>query len=202
MNITGLIERYGYFAVFIGAVLEGESVVAAAAFAAHRGFLRMAGVVTAAFLGTFLGDQLYFLLGRLNSNFVLARRPAWRPRMRMINEQLVRNQNWVIFVYRFIYGVRAITPFVIGMSPVATWRFVSICFLGSLVWTILVTGIGYSVGNISVWFFGRKIAQYEVLIFFLIIFAGFCIWLYRRHRHRRRAPAAHFLSECNPDSKA
>lgn len=189
MNITSLIERYGYFVVFIGAVLEGESVVAAAAFAAHRGFLRVGGVAIAAFLGTFLGDQFYFLLGRLNSNFVLARRPAWRQRMRKINEQLVRNQNWVIFVYRFIYGVRAITPFVIGMSPVATWRFVTICFLGSLLWTALVVGIGYGVGNVSVWFFGHRIRQFEILIFFLIIFAGFCIWLYRRRRYHQRTLA-------------
>ena len=186
MNIAGLIERYGYFAVFIGAVLEGESVVAAASFAAHRGILRLGWVAVAAFLGTFLGDQFYFALGRLNSSFVLARRPAWRQRMHKINEQLMRNQNWVIFVYRFIYGVRAITPFVIGMSPVATWRFVTLCFLGSLVWTALVIAIGYGVGNVSVWFFGHRIRQYEILIFFLIIFVGFCIWLVRRRRHRRR----------------
>ena len=54
------INTYGYAAVFIGCFFEGETILVLGAFAAHRGYLSLAGVCFAAFMGTFLGDQLYY----------------------------------------------------------------------------------------------------------------------------------------------
>ncbi|MCX7590923.1 MAG: DedA family protein [Kiritimatiellae bacterium] len=184
MNFTELLQRYGYLAVFVAAVLEGEPSVAAAAFAAHRGFLRLPWVMLAAFLGTFAGDQLYFFLGRLHSSFILARRPSWRSRMQRIWNLLGKYQDWLIFGFRFVYGIRTITPFVIGMSTVPTWRFVVICFFGALVWTASWTGIGYGVGNVSEAFLGHEIRRFEIPIFLGILFVGVCVWLAYRRRQK------------------
>jgi membrane protein DedA with SNARE-associated domain len=37
MNFAALISQYGYFALFAGALLEGETVLILAGFAAHQG---------------------------------------------------------------------------------------------------------------------------------------------------------------------
>ena len=64
MNLPELIETYGYWVVFGGTLLEGESVLLLAGFAAHRGLLELHTVIGVAIFGSFLGDQLLFFLGR------------------------------------------------------------------------------------------------------------------------------------------
>lgn len=39
MTLTALIASYGCYALFVGTFLEGETVLIAAGFAAHRGIL-------------------------------------------------------------------------------------------------------------------------------------------------------------------
>ena len=74
-----LVATYGYPLVFALTFLEGETVVIIAGFAAHRGWLAADGVFLAAFLGSLLGDQLYFHLGRHFGPRILEFRPGWRP---------------------------------------------------------------------------------------------------------------------------
>ena len=62
MDLQSIIENYGYAAIFIGTFLEGETVLVLAGMAAHRGYLVLTWVITAAFLGRLCGDQL-FLFG-------------------------------------------------------------------------------------------------------------------------------------------
>jgi membrane protein DedA with SNARE-associated domain len=62
--LEDLIRHYGYLTILVATVLEGETVVLLGGFAAHRGYLDLAGVMAAAFAGSVAGDQLYFEIGR------------------------------------------------------------------------------------------------------------------------------------------
>jgi len=64
VSLSGLIADYGYVALFAGTLLEGETVLILAGFAAHQGYLQLHWVIGIALLGGFLGDQFYFWLGR------------------------------------------------------------------------------------------------------------------------------------------
>lgn len=64
MDFAALIQQYGYVVVFVGSVLEGETLLALAGVAAHRGYLSLQWVMAVAAAGAFLGDQLCFLIGR------------------------------------------------------------------------------------------------------------------------------------------
>jgi len=46
--------------------------------AAHPGYLSLGWVISCGFIGTVLGDQLYFYLGRRHGPGLLARRPSWQ----------------------------------------------------------------------------------------------------------------------------
>ena len=74
-HLQQLIEQYGYLAVLVGALLEGETILLIAGFAAHRGYLDLGAVIAVAAVGGFLGDQVFFWLGRLRGSSVLARWP-------------------------------------------------------------------------------------------------------------------------------
>ena len=51
MELASLIQTYGYGIVLIGTVLEGETVLTLAGFAAHRGYLQLPLVIVTAAVG-------------------------------------------------------------------------------------------------------------------------------------------------------
>ena len=58
MSLVELIATYGYYAVFLGAFIEGETVLILAGIAAHRGYLDLTTVIGVAFAGGWLGDHI------------------------------------------------------------------------------------------------------------------------------------------------
>lgn len=63
MDINGLIEQYGYAALVIGSVAEGETITLLGGVAAHQGLLKFPLVVAAVALGGMIGDQLLYFWG-------------------------------------------------------------------------------------------------------------------------------------------
>ena len=59
MDIATLIAQYGYAAVFLGALFEGESVLLLAGYAAHRGYLDFAALTGVAGIGAMTGDSSF-----------------------------------------------------------------------------------------------------------------------------------------------
>src|SRR3954468_16604436 len=53
IDIPGLVDTYGYWAVFVGAFLEGETILALAGLAAYRGYLDFRWVVMVAMFAGF-----------------------------------------------------------------------------------------------------------------------------------------------------
>ena len=64
MSIELLITRYGLAAVFLGAGIEGETMVVTGGLLAHGGLMPVTGVAIAAAAGSFVADQLFFAAGR------------------------------------------------------------------------------------------------------------------------------------------
>ena len=150
-----------------------------------RGYLALPWVILAAFVGSLCGDQLFFFLGRRHSQAILARRPSWKVRVDKARGLLERFRTPLILVFRFLYGLRTVAPFVIGMSEVPTMQFVFLNAVGALVWAIAVGTGGYLFGNALEIIIGN-IKHYELQAFGAIAVVGTLIWvayLYRRRKH-------------------
>jgi len=141
ITLESLIETYGYLTVLIGTFLEGETILVLGGFAAHRGYLGLHWVILAAFIGSLCGDQLFFYLGRRHSQTILAKLHSWKARIDRAQRLLDRFRTPLILAFRFLYGLRTVAPFVIGMSPVPTGQFIFLNAAGALVWAVAV-GIG------------------------------------------------------------
>lgn len=74
ISLEELISTYGYAAVGIVTFLEGGTILIPGGFAAHRGYLELPWVIVCALLGTFIGDQFYFYLGRTRGRSALEKR--------------------------------------------------------------------------------------------------------------------------------
>ena len=187
MNLSDLIDTYGYWAVFGWTLLEGESLLALAGLAAQQGYLDLHKVILVAIAGSFLGDQGWFFLGRYQGPKFLARHPNFAPRVARAHELLERYQTPLILGVRFLYGLRAVLPFVIGMSRISTLKFQVLNFIGAVIWSATIAGAGYLFGNAIEYIIG-DIQRYEKYILAAVA-VGVLVawWISRRYPSRRRA---------------
>jgi membrane protein DedA with SNARE-associated domain len=56
MSLELLVKTFGYWALFVGTFLEGETILIICGFFAHRGYLELAWVIVVAFMGSLAGD--------------------------------------------------------------------------------------------------------------------------------------------------
>ena len=146
MDIAALIAQYGYAAVFLGALFEGESVLLLAGYAAHRGYLDFSVLAGVAGMGAMTGDQFFFWLGRRHGQALLLRRPAWRSKVEHALELIQHHPVGIILVMRFMWGLRIALPVAVGLSDVARWRFFWLNLASAALWAPLVGGAGYLFG--------------------------------------------------------
>jgi len=184
--LDALISQYGYLAILVGTFLEGETILVLGGLAAHHGLLSLPGVIFAAFVGSLLSDQLFFFLGRRHGEGWLARRPQWQPRVQRARELLNRHTTIVILSFRFLYGLRNVTPFALGLSNVPTMRFVVLNALGAALWSVAITLLGWSLGEVAKEMLGH-IEHYERGIGAAIIVIGMLLWVWHHVARRRRA---------------
>jgi membrane protein DedA with SNARE-associated domain len=183
MNWELIIGTYGYVVVLVGTFFEGETILILAGVAAHLGYLSLPWVILSAFIGTLSGDQLFFYLGRRNSKFVLKRHPAWQSRLDRVQQLFQRYQTLLILGFRFLYGLRTVTPFVLGRSGVPPGYFFLLNALSALVWAVAVGTGGYLFGNFLRIIMG-DIRHYEIEIFCAIGVTGGLIWGIHFYRSR------------------
>jgi membrane protein DedA with SNARE-associated domain len=185
------LQTYGYWAILIGTFLEGETILVLGGLAAHMGYMDLTGVILAAFTGSLCGDQLFFFLGRRHSAFLLNRRPSWKFKLERANRLIDRFQTPLILGFRFLYGLRTVMPFAIGISSLPVLRFVLLNAIGAVVWAAIVAGGGYLFGNALEGLLGN-IRHYEKILFVLVTLAGALVWalyIYRRHRKKSQTAA-------------
>jgi membrane protein DedA with SNARE-associated domain len=182
-----LIETYGYFALFVGSFLEGESFLLISGFAAHRGYLDLRLVMFVAFAGSFMCDQLWFHLGRKRGAAFIERRPDWANRAARIRRWIGEHQLWVALSFRFLYGLRSITPMVFGATGFRPVRFAVLNGLGAAVWAVSIGYLGYAFGHVAEALLG-DLQRYEVWLVVLLVTAGVVYWIVRHVFRLRRSP--------------
>lgn len=182
-TLQSLIENYGYYAVFAGTFLEGETILIMAGFAAHSGYLALPWVILVAFCGSLFGDQLYFFLGRQHGWRILQRFPKLRARAKIVDALLARHHTPLILVIRFLYGLRTVGPMVIGMSGVPAPKFVGLNIIGAAVWAVAIGGAGYLFGD-ALELVLTDVKRYEEIALGVIALIGIVIWLKYRLRNK------------------
>ncbi len=199
MDVNQLIADYGgwfYAITFLWTFLEGETFVIFAGAAAHQGLLNLHYLILAAWSGSFAGDQLYFFIGRKWGPRLLERFPKQRAPVDLALGFLRKYNTWFILSFRFIYGIRNVSSFAMGLSGLSWTRFLILNFIAAGVWACMFAGAGYLLGQMFEAVLGNLAEKFGMVMLgvFLLIITGVVI-MHKRLQQREAALLAKKLAE-------
>jgi membrane protein DedA with SNARE-associated domain len=186
MSLESIVTHFGYPGLVVGLLLEGETMLILAAIMARHGLLDLTLVILIGFIVAFGSDQFFFWMGYTRGRKFLEHRPAWMPGVERAKAMLGRNTTLLFIGIRFIYGLRTILPFVIGMSKLNPRKFVILNLIGSIIWAVLFGTVGYLFGRFVELIFG-DIRRYEIWIALGAILIGLGVWLYHWYIDSRKS---------------
>jgi membrane protein DedA with SNARE-associated domain len=141
------LKEYGYVILFLWSILEGEMGLIMGGVLAHTGDLQYFITVFIAGLGGFTGDQIYFYIGRFNKGLIQRKLHTQRRKF-AIAHLLLKKYGWpIIFMQRYMYGLRTVIPMSIGLTKYSGKRFALINLLSAWVWAAITVTPAYYFGE-------------------------------------------------------
>ncbi|RXJ60668.1 DedA family protein [Candidatus Marinarcus aquaticus] len=144
-----LLKTYGYIILFAWSMLEGEMGLIMAGLLSHTGDMNIYIAVFVAGLGGFAGDQVYFYIGRFNKAYVYKNFKGQRRKFALAH-LLLQKYGWpIIFVQRYMYGMRTVIPISIGLTRYSGKTFAFINLISAWCWAAITI--------VPAWYFGEQI---------------------------------------------
>ncbi len=186
--------------------IPSEAMVIAAGSLSARGDVILPLALTAAALGSILGDLLVYSLFKRRLTHVLDRFHWGRMVHKGIRKAAARGGRSstaaAMVAGRFIPAGRTATMAAAGIADVSTLRMLRASALGSVIWACWMVGLGYLTGrNSSLPFWANSLIGVGVGLAIGVLMAGI-IALRRRQWKSRRAVGPTDTSAAEPDDVA
>ncbi|CDG47082.1 DedA family protein [Serratia symbiotica] len=178
------ITQYGYWALFIGCLAEGETLTLLGGIAAHDGLLHWPWVIALVAFGGTLGDQLLYFVGRRYEGRVISRLKSQEKHLARDRSLIARHPVLFVIGVRFMYGLRIIGPVLIGASRLPPVHFVPLNILGAILWATLFVMLGYFGGQAIESFvtgFNKKLSSLLLVALAIVAFLLLRFWWRRRY---------------------
>jgi membrane protein DedA with SNARE-associated domain len=185
-HLIEFIKDWGYYAVFLGSLVEGESVILVACFMAHLGYLSLIKIMIIAFCGTLFADQALYYVGRYYGQAIIQKFHRLHAPANRAFKLLHSWDIWFILSFRFIWGIRTISPVVIGSSGITPQRYTPLNLAAAIVWTLISCIGGYMLSgvieDIGLHVIKRYFGFFTVgVIFVIVAFVFLKGWLKKRY---------------------
>ena len=197
--ISTLIGEYGYPAVFAAAFLEvifppipSEVIFPLVGFIAQNrglGLENTIGMATVGAVGSTAGAVLiFFVSARIGRTAIM----RYGKRVRISEQEIEKAERWferygsvAVFTARMIPGIREIISIPAGISRMNIAKFVGYTFAGSLLWCIILTLVGYYLGEAWRNFSDQLSSAFTIITIILIVAAAIAVagfWYSKRRR--------------------
>ena len=197
--ISSLIGEYGYPAVFAAAFLEvifppipSEVIFPLVGFIAQNrglGLENTIGMATVGAVGSTVGAVLIFFISARVGRTAIMR---FGKRVRISEQDIEKAERWferygsvAVFTARMIPGIREIISIPAGISRMNIAKFVGYTFAGSLLWCIILTLVGYYLGEAWRNFSDQLSSAFTIITLILIVAAAVAVagfWYSKRRR--------------------
>jgi membrane protein DedA with SNARE-associated domain len=194
--ILAVISRLGYAGLFggmfgqaVGVPLPSEIMLAFSGYLASTHVLEIIPVMIAGAAGDFCGAILAYLVGyyggrpfvmRFGRVFFVGERELERA-----DEWFARYGSTAVLILKLLPGVRAFGSFPAGVTRMQLAPFLTYTLLGSVIWSMLFAGIGYTLGKN--WDLLGVYARPASFILLGLVAVAIVAWLWSHFRAERRA---------------
>lgn len=160
LDISQIISDYGPWAIFVLVLIEdfgipvpGETALISAALLASQGKMPILWLLSAAWLGAVIGDNIGYAIGRFGGRRVVLRYGKKvgisAQRLARIERFFQRRGSAIVIVARFFIGLRQLNGIVAGLGCMAPLRFFLYNAIGAALW-VGVWGFG-------IYWFGQQL---------------------------------------------
>jgi membrane protein DedA with SNARE-associated domain len=146
-TLVHLLHEHGYIVLFFWSILEGELGLIMAGILTHTGHMNLFLAIFVAGIGGFTGDQIYFYIGRYSKKYIHKKMRKHRRKF-AVAHLLLKRYGWpIIFMQRYMYGLRTIIPMSIGLTRYPAKKFALINLLSAWVWAAITILPAYWFGE-------------------------------------------------------
>lgn len=144
-NIGEYLISYGYLFLFLYSLGGGfVALVVAGAFSqtgSMQNPLDIQLVVLTAFIANFLGDNLLIYMSKYQKKDFMVYVSKHKRKLALCKIWIKKYEYSVIFIQKFLYGIKTLIPIAIGLSGYNVKKFIIINFFASALWAV---SVGYA----------------------------------------------------------
>lgn len=211
-NFLSLIAHHGYIIIFVvvfaeavGLPMPAALALVAGGAAAAAGTLRVPAALLLAVSAMLLGDSLlYFLGGRMGWSLLgFLCKVSVNPETCILRsaESFYKRGRATLVIAKFVPGLNTMAPALAGSMKMPYEQFLGLDVVGASLYALAYGGAGFLFRNfvaaIAQGFQTAGHAVEIVVIFAIVVFIGYRIALYRKHRVYRIVPRIQVIELAN-----
>ena len=138
---------YGYIIIFLYSLGGGFFALAAAGVLSSMGKMDLSISIAVATISNFIGDQAHLLFTRSNKSQVMEYLKKHRRKLAYSHLLMKKYGTLVIFLQKYIYGVKTLVPIAIGLTRYNAVKFAIYNFAAAVLWALIVGVSSYMGGK-------------------------------------------------------
>ena len=175
-TLTSL-STYGYLFLFFYSLGGGMVAIIAAGVLSCAGKMDLSISIVLAAIASFIGDSVLFCLGRYNKSSIMPYFAKHKRKLALCQILIKKHGDKIIFIKKFIYGLKTLVPVAIGLMKYPFLKFSIINAISAIFWAVSLGLISYYMGEVV-----QNISSYiggHIWLMPTIMFMLLClIWLY------------------------
>ncbi len=183
INITymALIYTHFFWLAMIASALNSAIVAVIAGFAAKAESGSLIALILILTIASHMISFIYFIAGRVIRSIAVRFMNKHHihlksKKLAKVNESVQKYRLLFILMYRFLPGIRFISPYIIGINATSFWPFFFIDWVGAFVWAVIFGVLGYLFGAATMHYMDEfsNYAKYiyltaAVIIIFIVV---------------------------------
>jgi membrane protein DedA with SNARE-associated domain len=142
------IQDWGYIALFLYSFGGGFLALAIAGAFSYAGDLNIYITVIVAGVSNFIGSQFLFYFAKYNKSYMDETVNKHRRKVAMVKTMLKKYGSFMIFIQKYIYGVKTLVPLVMGISAYNPFKDTVLNAIASAIWAIVIGYISFTAGKL------------------------------------------------------
>jgi membrane-associated protein len=176
LNLFKLCEKYHYFFFVFGMLIESDMFLVTSGYFGGIKHMNIYVLLLGGFFLTVFFNQIVFLIGKkyknnINDYIANNKDGFFTSKISKFYEYFNKYKNNLALIFRFLFTIRLIAPFILGTTEMTNRQFFISNILGGAVWSVLMIGGGFLLSKYYSYETASKIFHYMpfVGIFILII---------------------------------